>query len=287
MHLPLTAALTAMSALRSALVDSIHPSSSTSISFLQPRQDAAAPPPPSTSIVIIISRVTVTSSAIPTSIVNPNPQPSETSNTLSSESATFTRSRPNSSTESAEATDSKTKTDTQITSSASKEPSTTPSSIQNDPTTTAATTSPSQTTSSVSSAPTTPAPPPPPSNSGSRIGLIVGLTLGSIFGLISLGLLIYWLSALRRGVNVCNCFGFGGSRRKYQDTPLPERPVELQPGQVYVKPLPERPQMWYPMSGIGAAPRMDGGEGERGGGMRLQRKPDLGARKGLSTIPEF
>ncbi|EAT79204.1 hypothetical protein SNOG_13320 [Parastagonospora nodorum SN15] len=204
MHLPLTAALTAMSALRSALVDSIHPSSSTSISFLQPRQDAAAPPPPSTSIVIIISRVTVTSSAIPTSIVNPNPQPSETSNTLSSESATFTRSRPNSSTEPAEATDSKTKTDTQITSSASKEPSTTPS------------------------------------------------------------------TPLRRGVNVCNCFGFGGSRRKYQDTPLPERPVEFQTGQVYDKPLPERPQMWYPMSGIGAAPRMDGGDGERGGASILR-----------------
>ena len=50
--------------------------------------------------------------------------------------------------------------------------------------------------------------------------------------------------------------------------------------------------MWYPMSGIGAAPRMEGGRavgsGDGGeGGMRLQRKPDLGARKGLSTIPEF
>lgn len=58
----------------------------------------------------------------------------------------------------------------------------------------------------------------------------------------------------------------------------------------YNKPLPEKPQMWYPMSGIGAAPRMEGGRvvGEGGeGGMRLQRKPDLGARKGLSSIPEF
>lgn len=46
--------------------------------------------------------------------------------------------------------------------------------------------------------------------------------------------------------------------------------------------------MVYPMSGIGAAPRVEwGGEGERGRKLKVQRRPDLGARRGLERIHEF
>jgi hypothetical protein len=76
---------------------------------------------------------------------------------------------------------------------------------------------------------------------GRRIGIITGAFVGSIIGAIVLGLLIYWLYACYRGVNVCNCFGSCCERRDngHQNNAA------------------QSPTMLYPMSGIGAAPRMD------------------------------
>jgi hypothetical protein len=115
---------------------------------------------------------------------------------------------------------------------------------------------------------------PPFANDGKRIHFITGLTLGSIIGIIFLGHLVYWLCALRRGVNVCNCFCSAG-HKKHKDNALPKHTRMLLSG--YKKPLPRNPDMFYLVSGIGAAPRMDGViDGRQVGEKKLQRESDFG-----------
>jgi hypothetical protein len=81
----------------------------------------------------------------------------------------------------------------------------------------------------------------PTQRDSKHIGVIAGIAVGSIFGAIILALLIYWAYACYRGVNVCNCFR--GCGRKHDE----ERQSDTLPPAAVL----------YPMSGIGAAPRMN------------------------------
>lgn len=81
--------------------------------------------------------------------------------------------------------------------------------------------------------PTHTSPSPFTKDEGKHIALLVGLVVGSVVGAILLGLLIYWIYACYRGVNVCNCFS-GTDEEDDGDN-----------------------MQSYPMSGIGAAPRID------------------------------
>ncbi|KAF2821215.1 hypothetical protein CC86DRAFT_386746 [Ophiobolus disseminans] len=77
---------------------------------------------------------------------------------------------------------------------------------------------------------------------GRRIGRTAGIVVGAVVGAIMFLLLAYWIYACARGINVCNCCGGSsrrGSKKARPDSALPER------------------HDTYPLSGIGAAPRMD------------------------------
>ncbi|CAN9384746.1 unnamed protein product [Alternaria alternata] len=195
MYLPLNTVITATSLLAISQSNDLNlatnnlPLSASSVTLIA-RQDEAKPPPPPlvTSIQFVTSIALITSEPTPTvtvtstkpDILSPPPTvPSTTAETRTSSEqppiklSTTELSSPNSST-----TDGISSTTSAGTSAST------------------ATTVPTQTSH-------------PEANAGPWLsaGKIAGIVVGSVFGLIILGLIIYTLLAASRGINVCDCFG--------------------------------------------------------------------------------
>jgi hypothetical protein len=208
------------------------PSSASFDSVMLPRQEAIAPSlslPVETSVVLITSTTIVKPST--TSISREPPVPSSI---VTTPSVVGTTTHQISTITTIHTVRDRT---SEVT------PSTTTTTTQNDlPARTIASTEIASTANPSESAHPTPTNAAHPSQKdGKHIGMIAGIAVGSIFGAILLVLFVYWIYACYRGVNVCNCFG--GSGRKDDQ----ERQSDTLPSSTVL----------YPMSGIGAAPRMN------------------------------
>ncbi|KAG9195093.1 hypothetical protein G6011_00213 [Alternaria panax] len=201
MYLPVSAAITATGLLTASKLGvsnlvTNYLSPLTSSATLVARQDDTKPPPPVTSLQFITSIASITSEPTPT-ITTTSPKPDIPSAAPSPPVPSTTAETPRTSEQ-----------------PPTKISTTAPASSNSD---TAENTS--STMFIVTTAPTSHL----DVDAGPWLsrGKIAGIVVGSVFGLIILGLIIYTLFAASRGINVCNCFG--GCCRKHDDDNDEER----------------------------------------------------------------
>ncbi|CAG5152879.1 uncharacterized protein ALTATR162_LOCUS2947 [Alternaria atra] len=232
MYLPVNAVITATGFLAASNLGISNPATndlslSTASAVLVACQDDTEPPPLVTSIQFITSIAFITSEPTPTLTATPPkpdissvatappPNPSTIVGTLTSSEQPPTKA---STTALAPSTSSTTQSTSSLTFARTS--------------TTTATTTPTQTSHADIDA-----------DPWLSRGKIAGIVVGSVFGLVILGLIIYTLFAASRGINVCDCFG--GCCGKHDDKDeessrdrLPSRSEDTHPHPDVLKPGP-------------------------------------------------
>ncbi|CAE7027469.1 hypothetical protein PTTW11_04251 [Pyrenophora teres f. teres] len=241
MHLPVTTAIAASGMLLAARYDTSSYKTSDALSISVPavvmRQNAPASGPHTTmtSTILTTSVVSITSHSTSSTMVSisdtktvtssplpPVPTTTATSHLgMSSAPMTTTTSHPETSSASkSTAATSVPLTSTPATSTAIETISTTSTAATSTVATSAAAASATQSTEPISG-----------STPWATKGKIAGIVVGSVLGLVFLGLLVYALFAASRGINVCNCCGgCFGKRDDDEDTGrLPSRSSDTYP----------------------------------------------------------